>query len=133
MSAACWRHARNPGEDTATLVSSAAPQPGCAALPPPAVGPTCWLLFGYAFYAMPVLRLPLLAYHAWIISPAGRAAVGTSRMPWLARSFPLYWGQLRYFQGSRLVKTAELDPTRSAPPAARLGQHPNLSSLAAVA
>ncbi|KAL4429391.1 hypothetical protein ABPG77_005165 [Micractinium sp. CCAP 211/92] len=75
-------------------------------------GPTCWLLFGYAFYAMPVLRLPLLAYHAWIISPAGRAAVGTSRMPWLARSFPLYWGQLRYFQGSRLVKTAELDPAR---------------------
>lgn len=78
-------------------------------------GPTCWLLFGYVFYSMPLLRLPLLAYHLWIISPAGRAAVGTSRMPWLARSLPLYWGQLRYFRGSRLVKTAELDPGRCAP------------------
>ncbi|KAL4458601.1 hypothetical protein ABPG75_013466 [Micractinium tetrahymenae] len=75
-------------------------------------GPTCWLLFGYVFWAMPLLRLPLLAYHLYIISPAGRAAVGTSRMPWLARSAPLYWGQLRYFRGSRLVKTAELDPSR---------------------
>lgn len=89
------------------------PSPVCLALPPGA-GPTCWLLYGYALYSIPVLRLPLLAYHLYIISPAGRAAVGTSRMPWLARLLPLYWGQLRYFPGSRLVKTAELDPSRSA-------------------
>lgn len=76
-------------------------------------GPTCWLLFGYIFYSQPILRLPLLLYHLWIISPPGRRAVGTSHMPWLARSLPLYWGQARYFAGSRLIKTAELDPSRS--------------------
>ena len=61
---------------------------------------------------MPILRLPLLLYHLYIISPAGRRAIGTSRMPWLARNLPLYWGQARWFGGSRLVKTAELDPSR---------------------
>ena len=75
-------------------------------------GPSCWLLFGFLFYTEPVLRLPLLAYHLYIISPAGRRAVGTSRVPWLLRKFPLYWGQSTYFKGSALVKTAGLDPQR---------------------
>ncbi|KAI7841881.1 hypothetical protein COHA_004410 [Chlorella ohadii] len=75
-------------------------------------GPTCWLLFGYIFYSEPVLRLPLLLYHLWIISPAGRRAVAYSRVPWLLRRCPLYWGQASYFKGSELVKTADLDPSK---------------------
>lgn len=31
------------------------------------------------FYSEPVLRLPLLLYHLWIISPSGRRAVAHSR------------------------------------------------------
>ena len=59
-----------------------------------------------------MLRLPLLLYQAYAFSPAGRRAVGTSRMPWLLRGLPLYWGQRTYFRGSKLVRTAELDPGR---------------------
>jgi hypothetical protein len=86
-----------------------------AAVPPStpsAAGPTCWLLFGYMFYSEPVLRLPLLLYHLYIISPAGRRAVAYSRVPWLLRRCPLYWGQASYFKGSDLVKTADLDPSK---------------------
>jgi hypothetical protein len=75
-------------------------------------GPTCWLLFGYVFYSEPVLRIPLALYHLYIISPAGRRAIGTSRWPWLLRSSPLHWGMARYFTGSRIIKTAALDPSR---------------------
>ncbi|EFN54313.1 hypothetical protein CHLNCDRAFT_25068 [Chlorella variabilis] len=59
-----------------------------------------------------MLRLPLLLYHLWIISPAGRAAVAHSRWPWLLRRLPLWRGFLTYFPGSRIVKTADLDPQR---------------------
>ena len=75
-------------------------------------GPSCWLLFGFVFWTEPMLRLPLLLYHLWIISPAGRAAVAHSRWPWLLRRLPLWRGFLTYFPGSRIVKTADLDPQR---------------------
>ena len=51
------------------------------------------------FYTEPVLRLPLLLYHLYIVSPPGRRAVGTNRWPWLARYSPLYWGQASVGQG----------------------------------
>ena len=73
----------------------------CRQLPPPlpvditmrySTGPSCWLLFGWVFWHQPILRLPLMAYHVYIISPAGRRAVGTSRWPWLLRWSPIVSG-----------------------------------------
>ena len=75
-------------------------------------GPTCWTLFFWMLWREPVLRLPLLLYHLYIITPPGRRAVATCRWPRLMHHFPLYWGQARYFAGSRLVRTAPLDPSR---------------------
>lgn len=73
--------------------------------------PASWTLFFYFFYSEPVLRLPLLAYLAYILSPTGRHAVGTCRWPTLLRRYPLYrWCTL--YAPSRLVKTADLDPLR---------------------
>lgn len=75
-------------------------------------GPTCWLLYGFVFWREPLLRLPLLLYHIYIISPAGCRAIGSCGWPWLMRSCPLYLGQARYFRGSKIVRTAALDPSR---------------------
>eukprot|EP00887_Chlorella_sp_A99_P005022 scaffold4.g5022.t1 len=75
-------------------------------------GPTCWLLFAWVFWSQPILRLPLLAYHACIVSPPGRAAIGRSCVPWLMRNSPVYTGMARWFPGSRIVRTAPLDPSR---------------------
>ena len=52
-------------------------------------GPTCWLLYGWALWRLPTLRLVLVMYQLWIISPRGRRAIGTNTWPWLLRSNPL--------------------------------------------
>ncbi|KAL4421554.1 hypothetical protein ABPG75_010845 [Micractinium tetrahymenae] len=83
--------------------------------------PACWALFLWLLAAHPLLRLPLLAYLAYLWRPAGARAVASCRWPpLLRRSTPCtYWSN--YAPGSRLVKTAELDPCRRF----LLGLHPH--------
>lgn len=73
--------------------------------------PGCWALYAWVLWAQPALRLPLLIYLAFILSPAGRRAVGTSRWPRVLRAHPLH-RCFKHYAPCRLVKTAELDPAR---------------------
>lgn len=70
-----------------------------------------WALFAYFLATEPALRLPLAAYLAFILSPAGRRAVGRCRWPPLLRRYPLYTC-FPLYAPAQLIKTADLGPGR---------------------